>query len=113
MKILKSQNVKRIINFDVVVILQRACLDITFYTERRNISLNLIENQKKGKYIERIRYFARCLTMPEWMLLPALDFSKQLFEDEEGRIKCLAHAFSVPYSIVKRRFEETNISLDT
>ena len=73
----------------------------------------MIENQKKGKYIERIRYFARCLTMPEWMLLPALDFSKQLFEDEEGRIKCLAHAFSVPYSIVKRRFEETNISLDT
>lgn len=69
--------------------------------------------EKEGKYIERIRYFARCLTMPEGMLLPALDFSKQLFKDEEGRIKSLAHAFSVPCSVVKRRFGETNIPLDS
>lgn len=68
--------------------------------------------EKEGKYIERIRYFARCLMMPEGMLLPALDFSKQLFKDEESRIKCLAHAFSVPCSVVKRRFEETNIQLN-
>lgn len=81
------------------------------YWKRKHLFKIDRKAEKEDKYIERIRYFARCLLLPEGMLLPALDFAKQLYKDEDGRVKCLAHAFSVPYCVVRRRFAETGITL--